>query len=157
MFPHCLLWRQGIEMDEIFLLSTCLLCWVMVPVRERVGWTDSEPAAIWSQSPAAAEWGCPLFRSCAAANWHGTLARRAISFLIQSDGCQLAAALRSLNAISPGLQGHPFWASFTTKTKPFHLCQVLHPLSFLITTTNKQIIAKQQQTSHKASFHFPQE
>ena len=58
------------------------------------------------QTAAAQKWGCPLFLPVLLLllpNWHSTLERRAISFLIQSDACQLPADAHSLTAITPGL------------------------------------------------------
>lgn len=127
MLLHCTLWRAAIDMDEISLLSTCLLRtgdWVG---QRETGWMESAPAAIWSQSAdcCSQKWGCPLFHLPALHlllllplfNWQSSLRRRAISFLIQSDGCQLAAhILADCN--------HSWTAeTFPWCTKQLHFCK----------------------------------
>lgn len=133
--------------------------WVIEPVKVRVGWMESVPAAIWSQSPDCCSTEMrlssfsPHLPRLLRFNWHSTLKHRVISFLIQSDACQLAADIHSYTAITPG---HP---NEMCATKAPSL--LLSAAPTLIPHNNHllPIIAKQQQNlklSDNAPFHFPQ-
>lgn len=95
-------------------------------------WEPAESSQCLQQSEAnlqtAAElkWGCPPFylpRLLLLLNWHSTQKDGVISFLIRSDGCQLAADCRPLTFFARDVPLRHL------QQKKLHFCSAQHPLS----------------------------